>query len=122
MSLLDRGPHTVQVEPRTRAGVDRANNPTYGYGPPITVQGVSVQPTSSTGARGGRDAGAQPDEAPVTLLMKVIGRGPWPGGRFSRVTYRGRAFDQIGEALVRTTGRRTHHFVATIRARTGEVH
>lgn len=122
MSLLDRGPHSVQVEPRVRTSVDRTNNPTYGYGPPVEVRGLSVQPTSSTGARGGRDGAADPEAAPVTLLMKVIGRGPWPGGPYSRVTFEGRRFDQIGEALVRSTGRRTHHFVVTIRARTGEVH
>lgn len=120
MSLLARGPHTVTVRSRVRTNsTDRGNNPKFELGEPVTVQGVSVQPMTAEEQLAFR---AEFDVAPATLVQRVIGRGPWPGGPYSRVTFRGREYDQVGEAQVHSTGRRTGHFTAVIKARKGQEH
>ncbi|WP_461024676.1 hypothetical protein [Thalassiella azotivora] len=97
----------------TVAGRDRYNAPTYTPGTPVEVRGV-VQPVQADELQA---LGA----AQTETVYRFIGRGPWPGGVHSTVTWDGREWDQLGEAKVYSTGRRTGHIDVLLRARTSEV-
>lgn len=112
MSILDRGKHSVTVVPQVTT-TDEYGGIVTTDGPPVTVSGCQVQPTT---AEESDSLGMQ-----ATTIYRVIGRGPWPGGIVSRVEWDGREWDQIGEARQYTNGRRTGHFDTLIRARSAEV-
>lgn len=110
MSLLDRGPHLVQVEV-AHAGVDAYNDTKITYAEPVEVR-CSVQPVRAEEAAG---LGVTPDTA-----YKVLCRS-WPGSIRSKVTWRGRTWFQHGETLHHGMSPRTAHDVAVIVALSAEV-
>ena len=101
MSLLDNGPDTVTVTPRT-AVAGRAGTTDWTLGTPQAVPGGRVQETDVQGG------------------YRWIGRGPWPGGPHSLVTWDGRDFDQVGEPLTRRASAGVEHVEVTLRARSVE--
>ena len=117
MSLLDRGPFTVEVV--TMTTVQDGMGSTLVPSIPVTVTGLQMQPVSSEEA----------DALGTTALttFRLIGRGPWPGGPHSRVTVTGgphsvgRMFDQRGEARLYGNGRLTRHVDVLITAAGSEM-
>jgi hypothetical protein len=62
----------------------------------------------------------------ASTTFRVIGRGPWPGGLYSRIAWQQdpsaeREFDQVGEARIYSVRRRTAHFDVILKARGAEV-
>lgn len=109
-SLLTRRPHTVTVTPRERtrgAGGDTL----WVDLDPVEVRGT-VQPLSAE------------ESYQLGLTSEVVYRfltvGPWPGGVHSRISWDGREWEQLGEALHHTTGRLTRHIVVRLRAKGAE--
>lgn len=116
MSLLDRGPHSVTVTPMVL--VEDSMGSTLEPGDPVPVERVAIQPVATEEAEA---LGVQ-----ALTSVRVIGRGPWPGGINSRVRidvgpYAGRVFDQSGEARFYGMSSRTAHFDAILTARGAEV-
>lgn len=112
MSLLDNGPH--QVEVISREVVEDKLGRTVKDSTPVVVRGVAVQPVTADEATA---FGVQAQSS-----YRVIGRGNWPGGLHSKVRVlvgpeAGRLFDQSGEARVYGMSRRTAHFDVLITAR-----
>ena len=110
MSLLDRGPHVVQVETAT-PGKGIYNERTFTYAAPVVVR-CSVQPVRAEEAA---VFGVTPDTA-----YRVRCRS-WPGGMYSRVTWQGRTWFQHGETQHHTMSPRTAHDAALIVAQAAEV-
>lgn len=112
MSLLDRGPHTLQVWLATKSS-DAYGGTTKTYpGPPVTVAGAMVQPLTAAEAY---NLGVQADTA-----YKVICRN-WPGGPYTKAVWNGRTLFQRGEATEHSVGRRTRHYSAILVANSAEV-
>lgn len=117
MSLLDDGPHEVQVIPRLAVD-DGYGSTKFIDQPPVRVRG-SCQPQSATeqellGLQG-------------QVTYQFITRGPWPWDMVSHVIWEGpnaewpgRKWDQEGEAKIYGMGRRTQHVDVTLRARTAK--
>lgn len=108
MSLLD-GPHAVSVRPAVVS--DGALGTQVSYGPPVVVEGVTIQPAAEAElARGGTSAS-----------YRLFGRRGWPGGALSRVTVlRGPLlgeFDQDGPAHVHAEGSAADHYRVMLTAR-----
>lgn len=112
VSLLDRGVHEVVVTPRVKT-VGEYGETVLADGLPVAVSGCQVQPVTAEEA--------ESLNVSATTTYRVVGRGPWPGGLVSQVSWNGRLWDQVGEARVYTNGRRTAHFDAIIQARTTAV-
>lgn len=103
MSRLRRGVHEVAVTPI------KASDGPYGpegHGEPVTVR-CNVQPVSTEEAQ---DMGVSTVTAyRVKYFPGEHGGMGWPGGPYSRVTWRGRVFEQRGDALVSSMSPRTAH-------------
>lgn len=106
VSLLDRGPHTLDVWL-----AEETPDPVYGGttkswpGLPIRVDGAMVQPVTAAEAT---SLGIRPDTS-----YKVICR-TWPGGMWSKVNWSGRTVYQRGETRIHSVGRRTRHHSAVL--------
>lgn len=107
MGLLSKGRTEVTVTPTERTR-DDLGAPVRTPGAPVVRRGI-VEPV--TAAEIAADPGLRADTE-----YRFIGRGPWPGGPRSKVTWAGRSWEQIGEARVYGTGRRTAHVVVLIKA------
>lgn len=111
MSLLDRGPHTVLVQVRRQEGTDRYNAPNYvDDGTPVPISG-SMQPLTADETY---SLGIEANTA-YKFLCRT-----WPGGIHSSATWNGRPFQQVGEARVHSTGRRTGHVTVVLQAESAE--
>lgn len=111
MSLLDRGPHTVTVQPKTAVPDRLGGNKYVNSGAPVDVR-CSVQPLSAEELK---TLGLE-----AVTTYRVLCRS-WPGGIHSEVNWNGRPFSQHGEATVYSTGRRTAHTSVVIKAVDAEV-
>ena len=107
MSLLDSGgPVTVIPKVTTRG---RHGTLDLTDGTPVTLQGWSIAPQSTT------------DGPPATYTHLASGRGPWPGGHASTVEADGITYDQTGEARISNRGVATRHVEVMLNQRRIEV-
>lgn len=108
-SLLDNGPETLTVQARRQVEDSLGAARWVDDGPPVPAVGYMVQPVTSAEAN---DLGLEAIES-----YRVIGRGPWPGGMHSVITWDGRTWDQRGPARRHRSGLATHHVVVIITSR-----
>lgn len=111
VSLLD-GRHTVTVTPKVAAGKDSVNGTRYVDGTPVLVK-CNVQPIGTDEANN--------IDLQVHTVYRVVGRGAWPGGSKATISWNGRPFDQLGEALVYSMSPRTGHYELLMQAQEGPV-
>lgn len=108
MSIIDRGPHTVEVTPKVKTSGSLGTE--YKNGPPVIVRRVAVQPIS---AEESQELGIV-----AHTSYRIIGRGKWPGGALSKVRVvvgpTNATFDQHGDARIYGMSKRTAHFDVTI--------
>lgn len=104
VSRVRRGVHVVQVHRVTRS--DSPYGPEHHATDPVTVR-CNVQPVSTEEA--------QALGLSVSTVYRVKywpgehGGAPWPGGPYSRITWRGRIFEQRGDVLESSMSPRTAH-------------
>jgi hypothetical protein len=106
VSLIDRPPHLVTVQPRKKAEDPRYGDTWVDDGDPVEVA-CAVQPATSTEAV---DLGLE-----ITSLFTLIVRR-WPYGPHARVLFEGREFEQVGEVRRYRMSTRTSHDDVTLRA------
>lgn len=118
MSLLD-GPHTVFVEPLRTNGRSKYGTYVKSYDPPVEVAHVAVDPHGSESYSGWEAK----DESSVNDQITIRGRGVWPGGNQSIITFNGVKYDQKGEPKQFSHGRsgKTHHWKVRAARRSAEV-
>lgn len=121
MSILDQGPHTVTVIPKTRVK-NRLNTWELIPGEPVEMVGVSVQALGAAPTKPVSEAVQTGLGEQVRTNLRVLGRGPWPGGPYSEVIWEGRVYDQEGEAAVYSMSARTQHFSVVLTARSLVLH
>lgn len=105
MSLLDRAPHTVTVQPRV---IDRSNVHGVTYKPsgsPVQVRG-SLQPLSATETN--------VDGIAALTRMRFICRD-WPGDIHSQVTTDTGTFEPEGEPQFYNMSAATRHWEIELR-------
>lgn len=92
------GPRGQIVEEWHDAGTFRAN----------------IQPVSSSE----REAiGVNVETVYRLLYFPQVHGSPWPGGAYSRITWNGREYDQLGEAMLSSMSSRTGHVRILMKAR-----
>lgn len=112
MSLLDSGPHVLDVWLAVESTDMNYGGTTKSYpGPAVSVTGAMVQPVTAADAY---NLGVQAD-----TTYKVICRN-WPGGPYSKAVWQGRTLFQRGETTVHSVGRRTPHHSAVLVANSAE--
>jgi hypothetical protein len=106
VSLLDRGPHTLTVTPRTRTK-DALGAAVWTPSTPVEARGA-MQPVSAT----------ESTELGLTTetVYRFLGR-TWPGDVHAEVSWNGRPFEQVGEAKVHGMSPRTAHVEVILKAR-----
>ena len=104
MSRVRRGVHEVQV--RRVVQTDSPYGPERHVTDPVTVQ-CNVQPVNA------EESQALGLSTATVYRLKYFpgehGGAPWPGGPYSRITWRGREFEQRGDALESSMSPRTAH-------------
>lgn len=104
MSRVRRGVHEVQV--RRVIETDSPYGPERHVTDPVTVQ-CNVQPVSA------EESQALGLSTATVYRAKYWpgehGGTPWPGGPYSRIIWRGREFEQRGDALESSMSPRTAH-------------
>ena len=104
VSILDRGPHVVEVTTKVKS--EGSLGTEYKSGPPVVVRNVAVQPVSAE----------ESQELGITArtTYRIIGRGEWPGGVMSTVKIltgpTSGVFDQHGVARYYGMSGRTAHY------------
>lgn len=114
---LRNGKHTVTVSTATTVQGNRGQL-VQQWSEGQTFQ-VNVQPLSSTE----REAIGLAVETVyrIKYFPQQHGGKPWPGGAYTRITWNGREYDQLGEATISSMSERTGHTKILMRARSSEV-
>lgn len=107
MSLLDNGPHLIEVYPQQMVTDSQGNTVPVPSDTSVQMR-CQVQPVTSNEV----DAGGYQ----VATVYRVIGRSG-PLGPWAKVVWMDREWDIIGEPRHYTNGRKTQHVDCLIRAR-----
>lgn len=117
MSRLTRGVHTVTVTPRIET-IGPRGAIVQSFGQPQKFQ-CNVKPASTDE----REAVGVTVETVyrIKYFPQAHGGKPWAGGTYSRITWDGREFEQIGEGLISSRSPRTGHVKILMKARSSTV-
>lgn len=117
MSTLRKGKHTVAVQAMEEEITSRGlvvQKP----GAVVTLS-VNVQPLQSAEAE---SIGVSVSTSyRLKYFPNAHGGVPWPGGAYSRITWQGREYDQVGEATLSSMSSTTSHYRVVMKARESQV-
>jgi len=108
-SLLDKPPHVVEVQLRTKQKGLRGDNHYVDVGERIRVA-CAVQPVREWSSAEERLV----DGVQLFALERIFSR-TWPGDSNSHIFFQGRRYEVVGDAQHNTMSRRTTHWAVTIR-------